>query len=75
MQDAERLDGILSVSAMHGFAWSDTPDMGAAILVAFRGEDPAAHDQAKRLGRDDSDIRLFALSFTAFFVCFYTFIF
>jgi hypothetical protein len=24
--------------------------------------------------RDDSDMRLFALSFTAFFVCFYTFI-
>ena len=24
---------------------------------------------------DDRDIRLFALSFTAFFVCFYTFIF
>ena len=25
--------------------------------------------------RDDGDVRLFALSFTAFFVCFYTFIF
>lgn len=25
--------------------------------------------------RDDSDVKLFALSFTAFFVCFYTFIF
>ena len=24
--------------------------------------------------RDDSDIRLFAVSFSAFFVCFYTFI-
>ena len=24
--------------------------------------------------RDDSDLKLFALSFTAFFVCFYTFI-
>jgi len=24
--------------------------------------------------RDDSDVKLFALSFTAFFVCFYTFI-
>jgi microcystin degradation protein MlrC len=45
-------DGILSVSAMHGFAWSDTPDMGAAILVACRGDDRAAHDRAKRLGRE-----------------------
>lgn len=24
--------------------------------------------------RDESDLRLFALSFTAFFVCFYTFV-
>lgn len=30
-------------------------------------------ERARR--RDDSDVRLFALSFTAFFVCFYTFIF
>ena len=27
-----------------------------------------------RKRRDDSDIKLFALSFTAFFVCFYTFL-
>ncbi len=32
----------------------------------------AAAEQQKR--SDDSDIRLFALSFTAFFVCFYSFI-
>ena len=25
--------------------------------------------------RDDSDIKLFALAFSAFFICFYTFIF
>lgn len=25
--------------------------------------------------RDDTDVRLFAMSFTAFFICFYTFIF
>lgn len=32
--------------------------------------------RADRLRRaDDSDWKLFALSFTAFFVCFYTFIF
>lgn len=30
---------------------------------------------AQRKASDDSDLRLFALSFTAFFVCFYTFIF
>jgi hypothetical protein len=29
---------------------------------------------AERKRRDDSDLKLFALSFTAFFVCFYTFL-
>jgi hypothetical protein len=28
----------------------------------------------ERKRREDSDIKLFALSFTAFFVCFYTFL-
>jgi hypothetical protein len=28
----------------------------------------------ERKQRDDSDIKLFVLSFTAFFVCFYTFL-
>ena len=28
----------------------------------------------ERKRRDDSDIKLFAVSFTAFFVCFYTFV-
>ncbi len=28
----------------------------------------------ERKRRDDGDIKLFALSFTAFFVCFYTFL-
>ena len=27
------------------------------------------------VSKDDSDLKLFALSFTAFFVCFYTFLF
>lgn len=30
---------------------------------------------ARTRKRDDSDLKLFALSFTAFFICFYTFIF
>lgn len=28
----------------------------------------------ERRARDDSDVKLFALSFSAFFVCFYTFL-
>lgn len=34
-----------------------------------------AASAAQRKRADDSDWKLFALSFTAFFVCFYTFIF
>ena len=30
---------------------------------------------ARARDRDDSDVRLFGLSFAAFFICFYTFIF
>ncbi|WP_010164482.1 MULTISPECIES: hypothetical protein [unclassified Sphingomonas] len=35
----------------------------------------AAARSARVRARDDSDVRLFVLSFSAFFVCFYTFIF
>lgn len=34
-----------------------------------------AASEARRKRADDQDIKLFALSFAAFFVCFYTFIF
>lgn len=42
---------------------------------------PAGHPFRQRLSRpprprsDDQDIKLFVLSFTAFFICIYTFIF
>jgi hypothetical protein len=35
----------------------------------------AARRIARTRARDDSDVRLFVMSFSAFFVCFYTFIF
>ncbi len=34
-----------------------------------------AASAARRKHAEDQDLKLFALSFTAFFVCFYTFIF
>ena len=46
MQACEQSPGVLSVSAMHGFAWSDTPHTGAAILVVFEGQNPKALAQA-----------------------------
>lgn len=39
----------------------------------FRARIPAIR-AAVRKREDDSDIKLFVLSYTAFFVCFYTFI-
>jgi microcystin degradation protein MlrC len=42
---------ILSVSAMHGFPWSDTDITGASILVVFDAGDVDAHARAERLAR------------------------
>ncbi len=52
MQHCEREPGILSVSAMHGFPWSDTPYTSAAMLVVHDACDAAAEQNAKRLARD-----------------------
>ena len=40
----EALPGILSVSLIHGFPWSDTPDTGAAVLVVCETGAQAAPD-------------------------------
>lgn len=37
-QELEARDGVLSVSLLHGFAWADVADVGAAILVTTNGE-------------------------------------
>lgn len=49
-----------------------------ALMAPARGH-PIRHQirraaLVERKRRDDSDLKLFALSFTAFFVCFYTFL-
>ena len=49
LEACEGTGGILSVSAMHGFAWSDTPDMGASILVVHEGRNPAVAARAESL--------------------------
>jgi microcystin degradation protein MlrC len=35
VQDFEAEEGILSISLIHGFPWSDTGETGAAVLVVF----------------------------------------
>ena len=42
---------ILSVSAMHGFPWSDTDITSASILVVFDAGPAGAHARAERLAR------------------------
>lgn len=51
LQVAEGEDGILSVSAMQGFAWSDTPDVGASLLIVHEGNNTAAAAKAQVLAR------------------------
>lgn len=47
---------------------------GASRSHPFRANLPHVRAQVRRR-EDDSDLKLFAMSFTAFFVCIYTFIF
>ena len=49
LEASENANGILSVSAMHGFAWSDVRDMGASILVVHDALDSGAAARADDL--------------------------
>jgi len=52
MTAAERRPGILSVSLGHGFPWSDSPDIGARMLVVADGDPALAEDVAAEFGRE-----------------------
>jgi microcystin degradation protein MlrC len=60
MQDCEREPGILSVSAMHGFPWSDTPYTSAAMLVVYDARVGSAGEKATRVA-DDLSSEFFSL--------------
>ena len=47
----EGKDGILSVSLVHGFSWSDFPEMGASVVVVADGDLDKAKDLATSLGK------------------------
>jgi microcystin degradation protein MlrC len=47
----EGKDGVLSVSLVHGFAWSDFPEMGAGVVVVTDGDKAKAAALAERLGK------------------------
>ncbi|MBM3644048.1 MAG: M81 family metallopeptidase [Alphaproteobacteria bacterium] len=48
----EGKDGILSVSAIHGFPWADVADMGSKMLVVADGDRAKAMALAEKLGRE-----------------------
>jgi len=52
MKALEGKDGILSVSAGHGFQWADVADVGTKMLVVADGDHAAAAALAERLGRE-----------------------
>jgi microcystin degradation protein MlrC len=47
----EGKDGILSVSLVHGFSWSDFPEMGASVVVVADGDLNKAKGLAETLGK------------------------
>ncbi|MBM3550023.1 MAG: M81 family metallopeptidase [Alphaproteobacteria bacterium] len=47
----EGKDGILSVSLVHGFSWSDFPEMGASVVVVADGDMGKAKALAETLGK------------------------
>jgi len=57
MMALEGVDGILSVSFVHGFAWGDTPVTGAKMLVYADGDAEKAQMLASRLGREVWNLR------------------
>ena len=50
MREAERQDGVLSVSLVHGFPHGDVPDCGARTLVITDNDPDAAARLAEQLG-------------------------
>ncbi len=59
LKESEKEAGILSVSAMHGFPWSDTRDTSASILVVYDGANmaPRAHQLADLLAQELFSLR------------------
>jgi microcystin degradation protein MlrC len=50
MKAVEQQAGILSVSMVHGFPWSNTPDIGTRIVVVAESDPALAEDTARELG-------------------------
>ena len=56
-RELEGRDGVLHISLVHGFPWSDVADAGAAVLVTTDGDELTARMLAGQFARDLWDIR------------------
>lgn len=56
MAESERRDGVLSVSAGHGFAYADVPDMGSTMIAVTDGRPGLGAEVARAFGE-----RLYAM--------------
>src|SRR3954452_8021409 len=52
IRDAQRRPGVLMVSANHGFEGSDTPFMGASVVVTADGDEALAEEVAHEVATD-----------------------
>ena len=50
MKAVEQQAGILSVSLVHGFPWSNTPDIGTRVVVVTESDQALAEKTASQLG-------------------------
>ncbi|MFK0378705.1 M81 family metallopeptidase [Pandoraea sp. NPDC090278] len=55
--DREGRDGILSVSLIHGFPWSDFPETGAGVLIVTDGQSETVRVHAQDLARRFAAVR------------------
>jgi microcystin degradation protein MlrC len=57
MSDAERREGVLSISFGHGFPFADVPHLGAKVLAVTDGDADLATRVATEFGRRVYDLR------------------
>lgn len=57
MMEAERRNGVLSISFGHGFQFADLPHVGAKVLVATDNDQQLAEQVAREFGRRVYDLR------------------
>jgi len=57
MKEAERRQGVLSVSFGHGFPWGDTPETGSKVLAIADGDARLAESVATEIGHAIYDSR------------------